>query len=41
MLQIGEYPGPVNDAPLSPRQSLLRVLELAFCTAQTLTLGSV
>jgi hypothetical protein len=28
MLQIGEYPGPVKDAALSPRQALLRFLEL-------------
>jgi hypothetical protein len=41
MLQIGEYPGPVKDAALSPRQSLLCVLELTFCIAQTLTPGSV
>jgi hypothetical protein len=41
MLQIGEYPGPVKNAAFSPPQALLRVLELAFCIAQTLTLGSV
>jgi hypothetical protein len=41
VLQVGENAGPIDDAALSPRQSLLRFFELAFCKAHTLTPGSI
>ena len=41
MLQVGHDPGPIQDAGLSPRQALLRFLELALGVTHTLTLGSV
>jgi len=41
MPEVGHDPGPIHDAALSPRQALLRFLELAFSVAHTLTQGSV
>lgn len=38
VLQVGQDPGPVQDAPFSPRQLPLRFLELAFGMAHTLAL---
>ena len=35
--EVGEYSGPVKDAALCPRQSLLRFLELAFGVAHSTT----
>jgi hypothetical protein len=39
--EVGEYSGPVKDAALCPRQSLLRFLELAFGVAHSTTPDSV
>jgi hypothetical protein len=41
MSEVGHDPGPIHDATLSPRQALLRFLELAFGVTHALTLGSV
>jgi len=41
MPEVGHDPGPIHDAALSPRQALLRFLELALGVTHTLTLGSV
>jgi hypothetical protein len=41
MLEVGEDAGPIFDAALSPCQSLLCALELAFCVMHALTLGLV
>lgn len=41
MSEVGHDPGPIHDAALSPRQALLRFLELALGVTHTLTLGSV
>ena len=38
---VGEDAGPVKDAALSSRQSLLCFLELAFCKAHTLAPGFI
>ena len=35
MLEVGEDAGPIDDAALSPRLSLLRFLELPFGVAHT------
>ena len=41
MLQVGHDPGPIHDAALSPRQSLLRFLELALGVAHSTAPDSV
>jgi hypothetical protein len=41
MPEVGHDPGPIHDAALSPRQALLRFLELALGVTHTLTPGSV
>ena len=41
MPEVGHDPGPIHDAALSPRQALLRFLELALGVTHTLTPDSV
>jgi len=41
MSEVGEYPGPVNDATLSPCLSRLCLPELAFCVAHSPAPSSV